>query len=324
MLERYRTLTETFAGVAAYSTRDFRVGVVDELTNVSGQYASGNYHSVVRATIALGRGFVADSDRHYDGIAPVVISDGFWTRRFNRNRAVLSQTLTVEGSIVTVIGVTAPGFTGLASGTSVDLTLPLSLRAEKEPGFLDLQDTWMGMVLIGRLAPGVSATQAAAPLDRVFQQYLSEPYNSWARKDRPDDYQSGLLVPALRGSSTLRRQYTQPLAVLMAMVGIVLLIACANVANLLLARSAARSREVAIRLWVSGGRWRLVRQFLTESLLLALGGGAVGVVMAVWGSQSILGLLQSEEQPIFVDAAVNLRILAFTAGVSIVSGIAFG
>ena len=110
----------------------------------------------------------------------------------------------------------------------------------------------------------------------------------------------------------------------MAMVGIVLLIACVNVANLLLARSAARSREVAIRVCVGGGRWRLVRQFLTESLVLALCGGAVGILFAIWGTQSILALLQTEERPIFLDAAVNLRMLSFTAVVSMLSGVAFG
>jgi predicted permease len=324
LLARYRDLTDTFSGIAAYNTRGFRVLAGDELTTVSGQYASGNYHAVVGAPIVIGRGFAADSDRDHGGAPAAVISDGYWTRRFGRDPAVLGQTITVEGSPVTIVGVTAPGFTGLMSGTVVDVTLSLSLRVEKEPGFLTASDTWTGMVLVGRLAPGVTATQAETAADRVFQQFMSEPENVWARNDRPDDYRSARLVPALRGSATLRRQYTRPLAILMAMVGIVLLIACVNVANLLLARSAARSREVAIRVCVGGGRWRLIRQFLTESLLLAGCGGALGILLAMWGTQSILALLQTEERPIFLDAAVNLRILAFTAGVSMLSGVAFG
>jgi predicted permease len=325
LLARYRELTTgVFSGIAAYNTRGFRVMIGDELTTVSGQYASGNYHHVVGAPIALGRGFAADSDRDHGGAPGVVISDGYWTRRYGRDPSAIGQTIAVEGSTLTIVGVTAPGFTGLMSGTAVDITLPISLRVEKEPRFLTANDTWTGMVLIGRLKPGVTEAQAEGVAHRVLVQFMSEPENTWARDDRPSDFEAARLVPALRGSTTLRRQYTRPLWIMMALVGLVLLIACVNVANLLLARSASRAREVAIRLCVGGGRWRLIRQFLTESLLLALFGGALGIAGALWGTPAILALLQSEERPIFLDAAVNLRILAFTAGVSILSGVGFG
>ncbi len=141
LLARYRDLTQAFRGIAAYNTRTFRVLTGDELTNVSGQYASGNYHAVVGAPIAIGRGFAADSDRDHGGAPAVVISDGYWTRRFGRDPSALGQTITVEGSPVTIVGVTAPGFTGLMSGTSVDITLPIVAQGRERAGVPDAPPT---------------------------------------------------------------------------------------------------------------------------------------------------------------------------------------
>ena len=180
------------------------------------------------------------------------------------------------------------------------------------------------MPIVGRVKPGVSIEEARVATDVLFQQYMTQPENAWIRTRAPETYAAAELVPADEGVPSLRRQYAQALWILMAIVGVVLLVACANVANLLLARSAARAREVAIRLCVGGTRWRIVRQFLTESLLLAIAGGAGEGVMATWGTRAVLALLTAGENPVVLSVAPNARVLGFTMAVSMLTGVAFG
>ena len=160
--------------------------------------------------------------------------------------------------------------------------------------------------------------------DAIFQQYMSEPENSWARKGRADQYDVARLLPACKGGSVSAAQYGASLQVLMALVALVLLIASANVANLLLARSAARAKEIAIRLCVGGGRGRLVRLFLTESILLAIAGALAGILLASWGTEFIVSLLSGGPEPIVLDVSLNGRVLVFTAVVAIGTGMLFG
>jgi predicted permease len=253
-----------------------------------------------------------------------VISDAFWLRRFGRDNGVLSHTMTLDGRAVAIVGVTAPEFTGLIPGSNPDVTMPIAVRAITQPEYLQMHDTWTDLTIVGRLEPGVTQSAALAPVDVVLRQYMSEDENSWITKGNPDAFANAVLVPAAHGSGVLRRQYETALNVLMGMVAIVLLIASVNVANLLLVRSAARSKEVAIRMCVGGGRARLIRQFLTESLLLATLGGALAIVFAQWGTAAIMSLFNAAETPLLIDVSPNIRVLMFSAGVSLVTGIAFG
>jgi putative ABC transport system permease protein len=324
LFEQYAALTDVFDGVTAYNTNGFKVTTPDGVESVDGLWVSGNFHAVAGVPMALGRGFAAERDRDVGGSMIAVISDHYWARRFNRASDVLGQTLVLNGHSVTVVGVTAPEFTGLQPGTRPDITLPLSIRVIDEKEFLDQRDTWTSLAILGRLKPGVSETQATAAADVTLQQYMARKENRWILERNPEAFASARLLPAAKGSRSLRQRYETPLSVLMALVGLILLIAATNVANLLLVRGEARSKEVAIRLCVGGGRLRLIRQFLTESVLLAVFGALLGFVLAQWGTQAIMAFFESLEQPIFLDVSPNLRVLAFTTAIAMLTALLFG
>jgi predicted permease len=324
LFEQFAALTGAFDGVTAYNTNAFKVTTPDGIESVDGLWVSGNFHAVVGVPMALGRGFAAERDRDVGGSMIAVISDHYWARRFNRAPDALGQTLVLNGHTVTIVGVTAPEFTGLQPGTRPDITLPLSIRAIDEKDFLDMRDTWTSMPILGRLKPGISAAQATAAADVALQQYMAREENQWIVKRAPDAFAAARLLPASRGSGSLRQRYATPLTVLMALVGLILLIAATNVANLLLVRGEARSKEVAIRLCVGGGRLRLIRQFLTESLLLAICGALLGLVLAQWGTRAIMAFFESLEQPIFLNVSPNLRVLAFTTVIAVITALLFG
>jgi len=323
LFERYRAIDGVFSGVTAFSPTAFKFTTNDGLDNVTGLWVNGTFHGVLGVPMAIGRGFSAESDQPTD-TPTAVISDAFWLRRFGRDPNVLDRIITLDGRAIAIVGVTAPEFTGLIPGTNPDVTMPIAVRAITRPDYLQDHGTWTDLTIVGRLKPGVTPSAALAPVDVVLQQYMSEDENSWIAKGNPDAFANAVLVPAAHGSGVLRRQYETALNVLMGMVAIVLLIASVNVANLLLVRSAARSKEVAIRMCVGGGRARLIRQFLTESLLLATLGGALAIVFAQWGTAAIMSLFNAAETPLLIDVSPNTRVLVFTAGVSLVTGIAFG
>jgi predicted permease len=322
VFERYRA-SPVFSGVTAYRGRTFNVSAGDSVERLSGQFVSGNYHAVLGVPMSLGRGFSAEVDRGPASLI-AVISHDYWMNRFGGSPNVLDRTLNVSGRVVSIVGVTATGFRGLAPGGRVDITLPMSVMALSEPAFFDATDGWTSMVLVGRLAPGVSEPRAVSAVDAIFKQFVSEPHSGWLSSASPNGFRSGTLEPAARGTGDLRRGYSTPLLVLMGMVAVVLLIACANIANLLLARATARAREVAVRLSIGASRGRLVRQFLTESLLLGLSGGAIGVLLSLAGTEAILALFNDVQSPILLDVSLNGRVMAFTAAVSTLTALAFG
>jgi predicted permease len=323
LFEQYRALDGVFSGVTAYSPTRFKFSTNDGLESVTGLWVNGTFHGLLGVPMAIGRGFSSESDQPTD-TPTAVISDAFWLRRFGRDPGVLARTITLDGRAVAIVGVTAPQFTGLVPGSNPDVTLPIAVRAITEPTYLQMHDTWTDLTIVGRLKPGVTAATALAPVDTVLQRYMSAEENSWIKKFNPDAFATAVLLPAAHGSGELRRQYEKALNGLMWMVAVVLLIASVNVANLLLVRSAARSKEVAIRMCVGGGRARLVRQFLTESLLLATLGGALAIVFAQLGTAAIMRLFNAAETPLLLDVSPNSRVLMFTAGVSLLTGIAFG
>jgi predicted permease len=317
-LERVRNLRDAFAGVTAYTITSLKIADGDYVEQVPGDYAAGNYHGLLGVRFSLGRGFTDEDDRSPATASLAVISDRYWARRFGRSPDVLGRTLMVDGRAMSIVGVTAPGFEGFTPGRPVDVTLPLSLKALDQPDYFTMHDTWTSLSMIVRLRPDVPAAQAAAGVETLLRQYLSEPENAWYKAE------GATLLPADRGSDELRRRYSTSLVVLMAMVGVVLLMACANIASLLLARAAARTREVAVRLSMGAGRSRLVRQFLTESLLLAGAGGLAGFFLAMWGTSAVAAILDVGANPVVLSVRPNLAVVGFAAALSIVTGIAFG
>jgi predicted permease len=324
LFERYQGATTVFSGVTAYMGASLRVSGTDGVEPVAGQFVSGNYHQVLGVRLAAGRGFSAESDRDPSDAAIAVLSDAYWARRFGRSPDAIGRTLTIGGRQVTIVGVTAPGFNGLQSGARVDVTLPMSFGVLDAPGFLDDHSGWVPLSLVGRLQPGATAEQARAAADLIFQQYMREPEQHWARATAPERYKTAAILPAAHGSEGLRRRYATPLLMLMGMVGVVLLIACANVANLLLARTAARAKEVAVRVSIGASRLRLVRQLLTEGIVLAACGGALGLLVSTGITAAILSLFEAGPTPLVLDERLSGSVLAFTLGLSTLTGIGFG
>ena len=322
-LMRIREETGIFAGVAAYNLRDFKVVSAGGVEQVVGQYATGNYHSLLGVPMALGRGF--SGERDFGGASDIaVISDAYWQRRYQRNPEALGARLEIGGRSVTVVGITAPGFEGLQPGRSIEITLPLSIRVEDERGFATSADSWTNMPLVARLRPGVTAAAAEPVVDAAFREHMATPGIGFGRTRDGRFVLTAAVVPAARGADRLRREYEPALAVLMAIVVIVLLVACVNVANLFLARGSARASEIAMRLAVGAGRSRIVRQILAEALLLALGGGVLGFVVAGGATQYVATLLRDSQRPVVIDLQPDLLVLAYTLGVAGLCTLLFG
>jgi predicted permease len=320
--EQVKQIDAMFDGVAAYNIRDFKVASAGGVERVVGQYASGNYHAVIGAPLQLGRGFSDEDDRVLAPIA--VISDSYWSRRFGRDRDVIGKTLEIAGRPLTIVGVTAAGFDGLRPGRSIDITLPISVLIQDDPGFLTRTDTWTSMPLVARLKLGVDVVAARSVVAATYRSYMSLPGNQEFSRTSGGQLRAATLEPAAHGSDQLRRTYVTPLRALMGMVVVVLLITCANVANLLLMRAPARAREVAIRMSLGATRARVACQLLTESVLLAAGGGALGLLLAAWGTEFVSWLFRTGLNPIVIDLQPNSRVLLFAIAISLLTGLVFG
>jgi predicted permease len=299
---------EALSGLAAFRpTLNTHVGVNGETELALTQAVSGSYHAVLGLNAVVGR-LLTEQDR--DPVA--VISHRYWQARFAADSNVVGRVLTMQGRAFTIVGVTPAGFFGTQPGRDVDVTVPLAAQVSKMPP----NARWL--YLVGRLAPGVSRDQARAAL-RVRWARLTHSPPAPGRPPITLELDGGA-----QGLNELRREFAVPLRILMAIVGVVLLGACANLAGLLIVRSSARRQEIAIRLSLGAARGRMIRQLLTESALLAAAGGAAGVALAHWIAALLLAMMSRGRGSIVLDLALNARTLAFAGGITVVTMVLFG
>ena len=329
MYTDFRDRNEVFSGVLARFPTAMTLVWNGQSERVSGELVSGNYFEVLGVRPAIGRVFNAADDRRPGAHPVAVLGHGYWLRRFGGNASVLNSTILLNGHSLTIVGVAAPGFNGLQVGRRVDVMVPLMMKAQMTPTWNDLDNRrsrWL--TVMGRLKPGVSAEQAEVQLNVLYRQINQQeieaiPNASESFRKRFVEKHLEVL-PGARGLSDLREQFSTALIVLMCMVGVVLLIACANVANLLLARTTTRQKEIAVRLALGAGRGRIVRQHFIESLLLAGGGALVGLVLAGWTGTLLLAALPGTETSRALSAAPDARVVMFTLALAAVTALVFG
>lgn len=299
---------------------------------VEGELVSGNYFQALGVPPALGRVFSPQQDdRVYKGHPSVVLTYQYWATRFAADPSVIGRKILVNDYPMTIVGVSAAGFAGLDPATSPQIRVPIQMKPLMTPGWDDIGDRrsqWIQM--FARMKPGYTVQSAQASLQPLFIQILRYELTRPEMRDTSPYLRDKFLArkvvvePAGNGFSEVRRSFSTALVVLMSMVGLVLLIACFNVANLLIARGAARQKEIAVRLAVGASRAQLLRQLLVESLLLSLAGGAAGLLLAVGIVRGLLSLLPAGGTPLMLRAAPDPRILAFNAALAVATGVFFG
>jgi predicted permease len=323
-----RDRNDVLSGVVAYDQKPFSLSDGSQSERVIGQIVSGNYFTTLGVRPALGRFFLPEEDLTPGTHPVIVISHGLWRRRFGGDPAVIGKTVSLNNYRYTVVGVAPSEFTGTTRGTVNDVYVPIMaqvLPGSGRDGFLYNRNAgWLQ--LIGRLKPNVSREQAqaalATPVEDANKTFPGDPDKAATQIGDPIKV---FLMDGSRGHTDRVKDLSLPLKLMMGVVGFVLVVTCANVANLLLARASARRKEIAVRLAIGAGRWRVVRQLLTESAILAGLGGAAGLLVAYWGSGLLLGFQQQTNVvPRALDGSLDGRALGFTLGLSLLTGIVFG
>jgi putative ABC transport system permease protein len=325
--EQIRDQQQSFSGIAAWGTGGFNLAQGGEVRPAKGLWVSGDFFNVLGVQPALGRVFSKEDDTRGCTAPGVVISDSFWQREYGGDRGIVGRKLTLADLQFEIIGVTPASFFGLEVGKSFDVALPICADAiiAGKNNRLDSGTNWWLMVT-GRLKPGLTIERASAQLQSIspslFQQTLP---NNYPPRSVNDYLGSKLeVVAGGAGYSTLRENYERPLWLLLAIAGLVLFIACANLANLLLARASTREREIAVRQAVGASRARIIRQLLVETLLLALLGTALGALLAQGLSRFLVSAIGTERDTVFLDLTPDWRVLGFAAGVAALTCVLFG
>ncbi|HEX6803533.1 MAG TPA: ABC transporter permease [Terriglobales bacterium] len=330
MYKALREQASVFSGLLAYRGIDINVSGHGTTQSAHGVLVSGNYFQTLEVQPALGRLLTANDESAPGANTVAVLSYGYWSRQLGADRSVVNHAVLVNGVPLTVVGVARKGFNGIQIGESPDIFIPVTLKSQMMPTegnpLQARNDFWLP--ILGRLKPGITRIQAQAALQPIYSALLQED-----GKIRADFSAEGLkryvskpllLISGAHGRLVLQQDAEEPLLVLMSMVGLVLLIACANLAGLLVVRGEARQREVAVRLAMGAGRGRLVRQLLTESLLIGVAGGAAGIALASWGSKAMVHAIPPNQGMLGLAGALDYRVLWFAIALTLATSILFG
>ena len=330
MYQAIRDKNNSFSGVLARSGLDLNVSYGGQSEQVYGELVSGNYYTTLGVRPLLGRVFSDDDDRVPGGHPVAVLSYGYWVRRFGSDPSIVGTQLILNARPMTVIGVTPPGFYGTELAHDPGIRVPMMMATVFKPvpanRLQNPRHRWM--TILARRAPGISSAEARAAVDVLYRQTLEEEITQYSSKLSEHDRKRALsarieLAAGDQGFAHLRGEMERPLLLLFFVTGIVLLVACANLANLLLARTEKRKQEIAVRLAIGAGRGRLVRQWLTESITLSAMGGCAGILLATWAKSALVGFLPANYSA-NLDVPMDLRVLGFTLAASLTTGLMFG
>jgi len=331
MYKDFRGRNQVFSGLMCRFALPLSISVNGRTERASGELVSGNYFQVLGVGAAIGRTFTPDDAKVPGGDPLAVLGYSYWKNRFAADPNIVGKTILVNNTKLTIVGVSQEGFDGVEPGLANQIRIPVTMKKAMTPGWDDSDDRRSKWVQVfGRLEPGVSEEQAKASLQPIFKSILQmevrdKPFAHATEFEKAQFLKAWIdVLPGSKGRSYLRQQFETPLWVLMAIVGLVLSIACANVANLLLARAAARQKEIAVRLAIGASRFRIIRQLLVESVMLSATGGLLGLAIASWGVEVLLALIPQGAQPLRISSAPDFRILAFNIAISFLTGIVFG
>lgn len=333
MYQDIRDKNQVFSGMFCTHRDTMSASFEGRTELISSERVSGNYFRVLGIGAAIGRVFTNTDDLYQGGHPLAVLSYNYWMSRFGGDRGIIGKKLVMDGYPLTVIGVSQAGFDGVEPGSAPQVRIPITMSNNLPPGstFDRLNNRrFRWTEVFGRLKPGISLEKAQAGLQPLFHQILEGEVqekefakaSSFVKQEFLKMHME--VMPGATGRSDLREAYSRPLLALMAIVALVLLIACSNLANLLIARASARQKEIAVRLALGASRMRLIRQLLVESLVLSLAGGALGVALAVVIDHALIGFLPTGTTPLSLSSTPDRTVLAFTAFIAMLAGIVFG
>ena len=328
----FRDRNDVFSGLAAYGIRQFKLGGANEVEQIWGEAVSANYFDVIGVQASQGRTFVAEEGEIPNRNPVVVLSHGLWKRRFNSDPSLVGQTITINNQPLTVIGIAPPQYTGMMRGLSSEIWVPAMILPALERSLGEGLVTSRGnkwLILVGRLKPGATIEQARARFDLLSKDMQAAHPREWIRekgKTRREQYVSVLAESETRIHPQMREAAYAVAALLFVIVNLVMLIACMNLASMLLARAVARRNEIAVRLALGASRLRIIRQLLTESVLLSSIAGLAGILLAVWLLDLVLAFMPAlpEGFRLAIDLHLDWRVVVYTIVVSTVTGIFFG